>query len=84
MRVEARLAGVDLLAEPASDVLDFLFVILAGEADGERRKGREWASDVLDRIASTTPQGTPDRATWGLLPSHVAGRQRAERILGGS
>jgi hypothetical protein len=71
------------LREPASDVLDFLFLMLTREADGERRKAREWAEQVLDKIAtSSSAGGQPDRATWGLSPAQIRATQAAMRLGG--
>lgn len=57
---------------------------LSGDGDEMRAPIGEWGH--TSGIPTTQPVGRaayPDRETWGLLPDHVAGLERAMTIVGG-
>lgn len=71
-------AGLDFLELPATLAFDVIYSLLLEETQ-EAVDAREKLNERLDNVGIG---GRPDRATWGLLPSHQQQMRRAAAAAG--
>lgn len=76
------MGGRDLLELPATLMLDVIYSLVLEETKDNRENRARLDAHLLSLVMGRTPDGKPDRATWGRLPHQQAAMRAAQGAAG--